>query len=1080
MSLSKKSFLYSPAYRFITILISIVFFTSLFSFLPSPVSAATSPSPSIISVDYPSGVNLGDYATIRVSAKNNGGEANWQTISISFPQNPSDVTITGSNLGSSSVYWPGSQVWGGYGAGKVNLSYPVVEGSSSPWANGSTRYLEVRVKPPSTGNFVFYVKSVAGRQPDGVCSGYDPSSGTRDQQNEYVRQYSIQIGGGTPSAPSNLSAAATSSTQISLTWGDNSNNEQGFELQRKPAGGSYSTIANPSPNSTSFNDSGLQPNTQYYYRVRAYNNSGSSSFSNETSATTPAGTTSPSPSIISVDYPSGVNLGDYATIRVSAKNNGGEANWQTIAVSFPSNPGDVSISSHSLGSARVHWPGEEMWAGYGSKKVKLSYPVAEGSRSPWTGGSSSYLRVRVKPQSAGNFVFYVKSVAGRQPDGVASSWDPASGTKDQQEEYVATRTISVVQATKPAAVVSGSITTLSSDRSSYETGQQVTVTFGARNTGNTATSYRAVIQINDPSGSVSYDSHPLNQDKRMDLGSGASGTVTFTWTIPSNAPTGTYTILAGLRNWDNWDTVYDYRWGDKPGATFSMSSEASRPTPIAQKDDVRLSLQGINTSVPVLVTADGISTHMQTSAPISLSLASGIPHTVSVPSIVFESSTSRFVASDTNWQFTGSGKRTFVYKPQYLLNASTKGSYVSNSLDQSGWYDAGTSLNLLAPSVQDYVFDYWLLDGVTKRDKNLTIRMDQPHTAVAYLAPVSKAPMAPDTILYVHVATDQKGQTTVTYVPYGPSAEKVGAALWAVTRKSAAHAYETGKQVVIETLQSKWFYIGVGTGIICAAPEQTVGVGAAIGGVVGPGGAAAGGTVGGVVWIGACAVSVGTLLIGGMQVADQIYDNLSSIVANSNDFYLVIEGDPDAIDRLSERIGNLAVNGVEVFLLYEGGKAVTKQIPKGAMTLREGARLQEKATGVGEQVKSNDVAAKPKDVVEQTKETGNDLSERLKERQIAQMGNDIETALNRGTAGKITGFANDAGNAIPHGLERMLGRDGGVGVSDQAVIDAVNNPLKVEPQLNGRTLYSGTNAEVVLDMNGKLVTTWATSRAGYR
>src|SRR2546427_13029618 len=35
-----------------------------------------------------------------------------------------------------------------------------------------------------------------------------------------------------PAAPSNLAAAAVSSSQINLTWKDNSSNEQGFKIQR--------------------------------------------------------------------------------------------------------------------------------------------------------------------------------------------------------------------------------------------------------------------------------------------------------------------------------------------------------------------------------------------------------------------------------------------------------------------------------------------------------------------------------------------------------------------------------------------------------------------------------------------------------------------------------------------------------------------------------------------------------------------------------------------------------------------------------------------------------------------------------
>ena len=79
-----------------------------------------------------------------------------------------------------------------------------------------------------------------------------------------------------PNAPSNLVAIAVSSIQIDLSWQDNSDNEDGFRIQRKMgAGGSYSTIATLGTNTTSYHDSGLNPSTVYYYRVQAYNSYGS-------------------------------------------------------------------------------------------------------------------------------------------------------------------------------------------------------------------------------------------------------------------------------------------------------------------------------------------------------------------------------------------------------------------------------------------------------------------------------------------------------------------------------------------------------------------------------------------------------------------------------------------------------------------------------------------------------------------------------------------------------------------------------------------------------------------------------------
>lgn len=90
-----------------------------------------------------------------------------------------------------------------------------------------------------------------------------------------------------PNAPSSLSATAVSSSQIDLRWVDNSDNENGFYIERSTDGTNFTLIRTTSPNVTSFSDTGLSPSTRYYYRVRAFNAVGDSEFSNIAQATTP-------------------------------------------------------------------------------------------------------------------------------------------------------------------------------------------------------------------------------------------------------------------------------------------------------------------------------------------------------------------------------------------------------------------------------------------------------------------------------------------------------------------------------------------------------------------------------------------------------------------------------------------------------------------------------------------------------------------------------------------------------------------------------------------------------------------------
>ncbi|MBI4834950.1 MAG: fibronectin type III domain-containing protein [Planctomycetes bacterium] len=94
-----------------------------------------------------------------------------------------------------------------------------------------------------------------------------------------------------PAAPSNLVATAVSSSQINLTWQDNSDNEQGFIIESKTScHDPFVQIAvvesNPEVPATTYSHTNLSPGAVYYYRIRAYNVAGNSAPSNMSAAVT--------------------------------------------------------------------------------------------------------------------------------------------------------------------------------------------------------------------------------------------------------------------------------------------------------------------------------------------------------------------------------------------------------------------------------------------------------------------------------------------------------------------------------------------------------------------------------------------------------------------------------------------------------------------------------------------------------------------------------------------------------------------------------------------------------------------------
>ena len=66
-----------------------------------------------------------------------------------------------------------------------------------------------------------------------------------------------------------------------LTWTDNATGEQGFIIERSVNGGAFGDPVTLGPDTTVYDDNSCTPNNWYGYRVRAYNGTVHSAFSNE-------------------------------------------------------------------------------------------------------------------------------------------------------------------------------------------------------------------------------------------------------------------------------------------------------------------------------------------------------------------------------------------------------------------------------------------------------------------------------------------------------------------------------------------------------------------------------------------------------------------------------------------------------------------------------------------------------------------------------------------------------------------------------------------------------------------------------
>ncbi|HEY6228348.1 MAG TPA: fibronectin type III domain-containing protein [Verrucomicrobiae bacterium] len=87
-------------------------------------------------------------------------------------------------------------------------------------------------------------------------------------------------------APANLTGTAVSSYNVTLNWADHSADEQGFKIEYWN-GLSWVQIGTIGANATSVNISGTSSRGTYWFRMRAYNGTANTAYSNSVSVTTP-------------------------------------------------------------------------------------------------------------------------------------------------------------------------------------------------------------------------------------------------------------------------------------------------------------------------------------------------------------------------------------------------------------------------------------------------------------------------------------------------------------------------------------------------------------------------------------------------------------------------------------------------------------------------------------------------------------------------------------------------------------------------------------------------------------------------
>lgn len=216
-------------------------------------------------------VSPGTSYSYRVASFNNGGSSAYSNIlsvttPIEPPAAPSGLTATAISANQIRLDWAdNADNETGF---KVERSTSGASGSfllvASPSASssGSVAYTDSTCQAGTTYYYQVKAQNTAGD------SGASAVAHATTSQTK-------------PAAPTILSSSGLTTTSVSLSWTDNSNNEDWFVVEKSTASatGPFSTLTQTSANTKAASDTGLSPNTTYYYRVAAGNSAGISAYS---------------------------------------------------------------------------------------------------------------------------------------------------------------------------------------------------------------------------------------------------------------------------------------------------------------------------------------------------------------------------------------------------------------------------------------------------------------------------------------------------------------------------------------------------------------------------------------------------------------------------------------------------------------------------------------------------------------------------------------------------------------------------------------------------------------------------------
>lgn len=215
--------------------------------------------------------------------------------------------------------------------------------------------------------------------------------------------------------------------------------------------------------------------------------------------------------------------------------------------------------------------------------------------------------------------------------------------------------------------------------------------------------------------------------------SGAAQTYSFAFTGATYGAIKTLTASAPYGTWVASVQADDY---------CSVASSASANFAVGPDTyDASFSLSGVPSQVSAGLLIDGQhGGNIGGSENKKLSFTIGTSHTIAIDQYISGGTGVRYYCAENTWSPSAADTHTFGYETQYQFMVDTDPSGIT-SVTGGGWFPAGASAQtnqvpqtLPGPSGTQYVFKNWIVDGVAQTGNQVSMNMNQPHSAIAKYA----------------------------------------------------------------------------------------------------------------------------------------------------------------------------------------------------------------------------------------------------------------------------------------------------------------------------------------------------------